>query len=97
MAGPESKWLRKLYNHQCNSHDRLTNIRFADDIFILAKSRTEFVSMMEFLLLELAEIDLEVNHTKTKILTTDPNNFKKNTSSVLIMYDRYFQVLAPHE
>ena len=53
--------------------------------------------MMELLLPELAEIGLEVNHTKTKILTTDPANFKENTSSVLFMYDRYFQVLAPHE
>ena len=52
---------------------------------------------MELLLPELAETGLEVNHTKTKILTTDPANFKENISSVSFIYDRYFQVLAPHE
>ena len=53
--------------------------------------------MMSLLLPELQNVGLEVNHTKTKLLTTDPSIFKINTSSILYIHDRYFQVLAPHE
>ena len=53
--------------------------------------------MMSLLLPELQDIRLEVNHTKTKLLTLDPSISKINTSSILYIHDQYFQVLAPHE
>ena len=99
-------WKEKLSEHgwklrDCDHRDirteKLTNVRFADDILILAKSKNELIDMMSLLLPELQNVGLEVNHTKTKLLTTDPSIFKINTSSILYIHDRYFQVLAPHE
>ena len=45
-------------------------MRYADDLMILATSREELVSMVEMLVQELSLIGLQLNGTKTKVLTT---------------------------
>ena len=48
---------------------RLTNTRYADDIFVYAKSALELRDMVESLMIELKAIDL--NASKTNVLTTN--------------------------
>ena len=45
----------------------MTNIRYADDIMIDAKSMEELVDMLKLLLPEFASIGLELNVSKQKI------------------------------
>ena len=52
---------------------RLTNIRYADDILLFAKSIEELVSMTEKLIEELKRIGLTLNAKKTKILRCNPD------------------------
>ena len=51
--------------------ERLTNIRYADDLIIYAKSWEELSVMVELLSEELAAVGLDLNAGKTKFLTTD--------------------------
>ena len=55
-------------------HTRLTNLRYADDMMIFAKSPTELVQMTEWLVEELSNIGLHLNTAKTKVLTTTEDN-----------------------
>ena len=53
--------------------DRLTNIRYADDLLLFARSLDDAVFMLDCLVEELSRAGLSVNARKTKILTTDVN------------------------
>ena len=66
------KWKLKLTNEglRLGQDTRLTNLRYADDLMIFATSREELVSMVEMLVQELSLIGLQLNGTKTKVLTT---------------------------
>ena len=52
---------------------RLTNIRYADDMILYAKSLSELESMTEKLVVELRKIGLYLNTKKTKILRCNPS------------------------
>ena len=52
---------------------RLTNIRYADDMILYAKSLIELESMTEKLLEELRKIGLRLNAKKTQILRCNPS------------------------
>ena len=54
---------------------RLTNTRYADDVMLYAKSAEEITEMTELLVEELSKVGLQLNGTKTKILTTSPVEF----------------------
>ena len=47
----------------------LTNVKYGDDILLFAKSREELQNMIVLLVEELRKIGLELNASKTKILT----------------------------
>ena len=66
------KWKLKLTNEglRLGQDTRLTNLRYADDLMIFATSREELVFMVETLAEELSLIGLQLNGTKTKVLTT---------------------------
>ena len=51
--------------------ERLTNVRYADDILLFAKSREELQNMILLLVEELRKIGLELNASKTKVLTNE--------------------------
>ena len=53
----------------------LSNLRFADDILLLATSKDDAICMLEILTLELAEIGFILNTKKTKVLTTQVHDF----------------------
>ena len=70
------KWKSKLRSHGfClypdNEHERLTNVRYADDILLFGKSLDEVVSMLELLVPIFSEYGLQLNASKTKIFCSD--------------------------
>ena len=67
-----ARWKCKLSQHALHvgGTERLTNIRYADDILLFAKSLEELVFMMESLVHESAHIGLQRSSSKTKIFTT---------------------------
>ena len=69
------KWKRQLPKESFalfddESKDRLTIIRYVDDILLFGKSLSEAVSMLEFLADVLKTYGLELNIKKTKIQST---------------------------
>ena len=70
------KWKTKLADgsgfalHPNEEYGRLTNIRYADDIIMFAKSIDEAQHMIELLVEVFAECGLELNAKKTNILNT---------------------------
>lgn len=49
--------------------ERLTNLRFADDIVLFAKNPDDLKEMIQQLAHESREVGLQINHSKTKIIT----------------------------
>ena len=62
-------WKERLTYHGillAEDAERLTNIRYADDVMIYAKSLEELHVMLTMLMEELAKIGLHLNSSKTK-------------------------------
>ena len=61
-----NRWKHRLVAHgfDVNRLERLTNIRYADDLILFAKSSAELVEMIELLNEELAHIGLTLNSGK---------------------------------
>ena len=53
------------------SGTRFTNTRYADDVMLFAKSLEEATEMVELLIEEFAKMGLELNASKTKIITNE--------------------------
>ena len=71
---PTRRWKARLRNYGLlldDTQERLTNIRYADDLLLFARTFDEAVFIFEALSEELANAGLSINATKTKILTTD--------------------------
>ena len=49
---------------------KITNIRYADDLMLYARSLQDLKDMTTFLITELGAMGLQLNASKTKILTT---------------------------
>jgi len=69
------EWKAELSGHgfaldEADSMERLTNIRFADDILLFGKSLEEAIDMIERLVRKLREYGLELNIKKTKMMAT---------------------------
>lgn len=71
------RWKLRLWDHGWlldSNSPRFTNIRYADDVLVAAKSLEELSEMMETLVDELQRIGLQMNASKSKILTNDESN-----------------------
>ena len=68
------KWKGKCGHHgiAMDHHERLTNIRYADDLMLYARSLPALVEMIETLSCELQQVGLQLNAAKSKIFTTKP-------------------------
>ena len=68
------KWNGKCGHHgiAMDHHERLTNIRYADDLMLYTPSLPALVEMIETLSCELQQIGLQLNAAKSKIFTTKP-------------------------
>ena len=53
-------------------HERLTNMRYADDLMLYARSLPALVEMIDTLSFELQQVWLQLNAAKSKIFTTKP-------------------------
>ena len=63
-----------MHTHGFLLHDgneRLTNVRYADDVMLLAKSEKELIGMIELLIEAFGKVGLELNAAKSKILTNE--------------------------
>ena len=67
MSNLRERWSEKLYGIEIDGQ-YLQELRFADDILIVARSLQEAVSMLEDLAAEALQVGLEVHFGKTKIL-----------------------------
>ena len=72
------KWKKRLVGKgfaldENKTSPRLTNIRYADDLLLFAQSEQELIMMIETLIEVLEEYGLELNTSKTKILSTVNN------------------------
>ena len=67
------KWKLRIQHCglHCGHNELLTNVRYADDLMLYARSDTDLASMVECLVEELAAVGLTFNTSKTKILTTE--------------------------
>ena len=80
-AGLESAfrvWHSKLCNHGfllSKEGTRLTNVRYADDIILFAKTEEELIEMVELLIEAFGDVGLELNAAKSKNLTNVPTSF----------------------
>ena len=72
--------------------DPLTNLRFADDVLLLAQSKSDVVKMLRDLQQEASKYGLVVHLGKTKVLT----NMDTNISSVSVS-GVDVDVVPPHE
>ena len=91
------KWKAQLFHEGIQvrgSGERITNIRYADDILLVAKSRAELLRMAELLVLELARVGLTLNSAKTKILHTSYEDDGHDVDFVEIAGD-FVSVLHP--
>jgi len=72
-----AKWKRKLTNHGIRlhpEHERLTNVRYADDLLLFGGTLGEVTFMFARLEEELAKVGLSINGSKTKLLTNGPES-----------------------
>ena len=70
-----AEWKRRLHTQGIAltgepAEERLTNIRYADDLLVFAKSMPEAIEMLDLLVQVLRESGLELNVEKTKLLST---------------------------
>ena len=56
--------------------ERLTNVRYAGDVLLFGKSEKEIQVMTEFLVEEFSKVGLELNASKSKILTNEVVDFE---------------------
>ena len=70
MRRAKQKWASKKYGFKLQLHadDRLTNLRFADDILLLAGSLNHLTHMLTDLITEARKAGLELHPDKTKIM-----------------------------
>ena len=76
--------------------ERLTNIRYADDILLFGNSLPELVEMSEIVLDELRQIGLKLNASKTKILRGDVDDGDADVAYNDVSGD-LIQILDPHD
>ena len=76
--------------------ERLTNIRYADDILLFGNSLQELVEMSEIVLDELRQIGLKLNASKTKILRGDVDDGDADVAYIDVSGD-LVQILDPQD
>ena len=95
MRELEEKWHKRKCGIQTYTVDRLTNLRFADDLLLVASSRRQAQGMLSDLICGARAYGLEVHEDKTKILW---NGFgQDSTTTAAKVQSRTFEVLQVGE
>jgi hypothetical protein len=76
MGRLQTKWVKKGWGIPVENEfgRRLTNLRFADDILLLAVSKRQLCGMLEDLAHEATAAGLQIHFGKTTILSNSPDN-----------------------
>ena len=66
-----SRWKLRLGNHgiDVGNGERLTNIRYADEIMLYPTSCSQLAEMLDILCAELGRVGLHLKSEKTKVFT----------------------------
>ena len=90
----QPRWRQKGWGIRLgtSSNDLLCNLRFADDILLLATSRYQLKRMLEDLITATREIGLEMHNGKTKILRMD--GCVQNSSAFMEVAGMKIEVLS---
>ena len=74
------QWAKKRYGIQLGVGDshRVTNLRFADDVLLVAGSKAQLISMLTDFKAAALKCGLELHPDKTKIMTTATKNAGRN-------------------
>ena len=64
--------------------ERLTNLRFADDVLVIAESESQLRTMLEQLVEETERIGLELHMGKTKVMTTETTGEGKQQKAMKV-------------
>ena len=78
---------------EASAHEKLTNVRYADDLLLFGKSLAEVTVMMELLGSELSRAGLSINGTKTKILTTSDDAISCRSPVLVDIGDSFVEVV----
>ena len=96
-AGLESafrEWQSKLTEHGLLlsiDRQRLTNVRYADDVMFFGKTEEQLTQMVELLIQAFEKVGLELNAAKSKIHTNDCIEY-----SYLDIADKLVEVVGPN-
>ena len=77
--------------------ERFTNIRFADDVLLYARSLEDAKTMLSLLIEEFQAVGLQLNAAKTKILSSRDVGAPPGTCKIEWIAGRCFHVLSPDE
>ena len=85
-------WTQKRYGIQLGVGDshRVTNLRFADDVLLVARSKGHLVNMLADVQQAAIKCGLELHPDKTKILTTST----KKSGRPIFNFPPYFSKVA---
>jgi hypothetical protein len=83
------KWAEKDWGIKVDGK-RLTNLRFADDVILVASSKNQVAMMLEDLATAAAEVGLQIHMGKTKVLS----NSNENTGGHILMKGKSIEVVS---
>ena len=94
MKPVQERWRRRKWGIQVGhgTGGRLCNLRFADDLLLMASSKKQLKSMLTDLIDAVAQVGLEIHDGKTKVLTNTVNG-----ATSLDVQGRQVQILKPNE
>jgi len=92
------RWKARLIDHGIllsngPPAERLTNIRFADDLIIYANSLEELTCMLEMLVEEFKAVGLELNAKKSKIFTLNEATVASDIPLLIEVADGFIEVV----
>ena len=96
MVTLKKKWLQRGWGVQLGTgcEERLSNLRFADDILLIARSLNVLKKMMEEMREEVGRVGLEMHFGKTKILANNKGRKQNHALHTEIGHNRV-EILSP--
>ena len=95
----KAKWTARQYGVQVfvGVENMLTNLRYADDILLFAKSQTQLQEMLTDLSVSASACGLELHPDKTKVVTNARRNGGRGVDTAIRVQSMDIQVLDEHE
>ena len=87
------KWKERGMGIDMGTDERLSNLRFADDVLLVAKKKPHLVKMLEDLQQEALRYGLELHPEKTKILTNCTNKTGRDSCTSIEVNDMNIEIL----